>query len=205
MNDRRRSAQAHRQIERRRRVQSALVAGASLLFVPHSGRVAPKPRPGLPTSLLKPAEVRATPQVSVTVAFALPAEIAYEPIIREAASMYELDARLIRAVVRLESGFDATAVSIAGAQGLMQLMPALSEELGVDDPFDPRENLFAGARYLKALLLEHDGDETLALASYNAGPGAVAQHQGVPPYPETQQYVRTITGWLAQERASAND
>jgi soluble lytic murein transglycosylase-like protein len=96
-------------------------------------------------------------------------------------------------------------VSSAGAQGLMQLMPALSEELGVADPFDPRENIFAGARYLKALLLEHDGDETLALASYNAGPGAVARHQGVPPYPETQQYVRTITGWLAKERAADSD
>ena len=108
-------------------------------------------------------------------------------------------------MVRLESGFDAAAVSSAGAQGLMQLMPALADELGVEDPFDPRENIFGGARYLKALLLEHDGDETLALASYNAGPGAVAQHQGVPPYPETQQYVRTITDWLARERAAAED
>jgi soluble lytic murein transglycosylase-like protein len=140
----------------------------------------------------------------MTVAFTLPAEIAYEPIIREAAAIYDLDTSLLRAVVRLESGFDASAVSTAGAQGLMQLMPALSEELGVEDPFDPRENIFGGARYLKALLLEHDGDETLALASYNAGPGAVAQHQGVPPYPETQQYVKTITDWLAKERA-AND
>jgi soluble lytic murein transglycosylase-like protein len=103
--------------------------------------------------------------------------------------------------VRFESGFDAMAVSGAGALGLMGLMPALAGELGVEDPFDPRENIFAGARYLKALLLEHDGSETLALASYNAGPGAVAQHDGVPPYPETQEYVRTITDWLAQERA----
>lgn len=181
-------------------MQSALVAGASLLFVPHSGKAPAKPR-----SFEKPAPPASHAQVSVTVAFTLPAEVAYEPIIREAAAMYDLDTSLLRAVVRLESGFDASAVSSAGAQGLMQLMPALSEELGVEDPFDPRENIFAGARYLKALLLEHDGDETLALASYNAGPGAVAQHQGVPPYPETQQYVRTITDWLAKERAANSD
>ncbi len=182
-------------------MQSALVAGASLLFVPHSGRIPAKAKPGPTLRVEKPVEAILGPQVSVTVAFSLPPEIAYEPIIREAAAMYDLDASLLRAVVRLESGFDATAVSSAGAQGLMQLMPALSEELGVEDPFDPRENIFAGARYLKALLLEHDGNETLALASYNAGPGAVAQHRGVPPYPETQQYVRTITDWLALERA----
>lgn len=159
----------------------------------------------MPPPFQKPTQPRTGPQVSVTVAFSLPAEIAYEPIIREAAAMYDLDTRLLRAVVRLESGFDALAVSSAGAQGLMQLMPALAEELGVADPFDPRENIFGGARYLKALLLEHDGNETLALASYNAGPGVVAQYQGVPPYPETQQYVRTITGWLAQERAAADE
>ena len=183
-------------------MQSALVAGASLLFVPHAGRVPAKTRPGLPPPFQKPAELT-NPQVSVTLAFTLPAEVAYEPIIREAAAMYELDLKLLRAVVRLESGFDASAVSTAGALGMLLLMPALAEELGVEDPFDPRQNIFAGARYLKALLLEHDGSETLALASYNAGPGAVAQHQGVPPYPETQQYVRTITDWLAQERSGS--
>ena len=85
----------------------------------------------------------------------------------------------------------------------MQLMPGLSQELGVTDPFDPRENIFAGVRYLKYLLDAHDGDETLALASYNAGPGAVAAYDGVPPFPETLQYVRTITEWLAKERALA--
>ena len=185
-------------------MQSALVAGASLLFVPHSGKSPAKPRSGL-ASFEKPAEHTNGAQVSVTVAFTLPSDIAYEPIIREAAAIYDLDTSLLRAVVRHESGFDASAVSSAGAQGLMQLMPALAEELGVEDPFDPRENIFGGARYLKALLLEHDGNETLALASYNAGPGAVAQHQGVPPYPETQHYVRTITDWLARERAAAND
>jgi soluble lytic murein transglycosylase-like protein len=176
------------------------MAGTSLFFVPHSGQSAPGTKPGVQAPARKPAPFGG-PQVSITLAFSLPAEIAYEPIIREAAEMYDLDPRLLRAVVRFESGFDAMAVSGAGALGLMGLMPALAGELGVEDPFDPRENIFAGARYLKALLLEHDGSETLALASYNAGPGAVAQHDGVPPYPETQEYVRTITDWLAQERA----
>ena len=111
----------------------------------------------------------------------------------------------MRAVIRAESGFDALAVSSAGAQGLMQLLPEVSGELGVADPFDPRENIFAGVRYLKWLLDTHEGDETLALASYNAGPGAVAEYDGVPPFPETQQYVRTITDRLARERALAGE
>ena len=79
----------------------------------------------------------------------------------------------------------------------MQLMPALALELGVTDPFDPRENILAGTRYLSALLTANDGDIPLALASYNAGPGAVATHAGVPPFRETQQYVRTITEILS--------
>lgn len=172
-----------------------------MLFVPHAGRVPPETKPVTPSAFLRAVTPSAVPLVVITPEFSLPAELVYDPIIREAATFYDVDPRLVRAIVRLESGFDATAVSGTGAQGLMQLMPALSVQLGVRNPFDPRENLFAGVSYLKALLIEHDGDETLALASYNAGPCAVAQHGGVPPYPETQAYVRTITAWLARERA----
>jgi len=171
-----------------------------MLFVPHAGRVPLEKPPVTPAIFLRAGLPSTVPLVVITSEFSLPAELVYDPIIREAATLYDVDPRLVRAVVRLESGFDAMAVSSAGAQGLMQLMPALSDQLGVRHPFDPRENLFAGVSYLKALLIEHDGDETLALASYNAGPGAVARHAGVPPYPETQAYVRTITGWLARER-----
>jgi soluble lytic murein transglycosylase-like protein len=171
-----------------------------MLFVPHAGRPPAKPRPAGLAALDRMAP-RIGPQVSITTSFALPAELAYEPMIQEAARLYDVDPRIVRAVVRLESGFDTFAVSTAGAQGLMQLMPALAEELGVQNPFDPRQNIFAGTRYLKVLLIEHNGDETLALASYNAGPGAVALYDGVPPFPETREYVRTITGWLATERA----
>jgi soluble lytic murein transglycosylase-like protein len=196
------NARAHRRWRRRHRMHSALVAGASMLFVPHAGRSPAKANPAAVGTAVEPA---AGPQIIVTTEFALPAELAYESLIQEAAALHTIDPRLVRAVVRLESGFDSTAVSSAGAQGLMQLMPALADELGVSDPFDPRENVFAGTRYLKALLVDHDGDETLALASYNAGPGAVALYDGVPPFPETERYVRTITGWLAQERAAATE
>jgi soluble lytic murein transglycosylase-like protein len=88
------------------------------------------------------------------------------------------------------------AVSTAGAQGLMQLMPALAEELGVSDPFDPRQNIMAGTRYLSQLLTFHNGDIPLALASYNAGPGMVDRYNGVPPFRETRQYIKTITDSL---------
>jgi soluble lytic murein transglycosylase-like protein len=91
-------------------------------------------------------------------------------------------------------------VSRAGAQGLMQLMPELSEEMGVIDPFDPMQNVIAGARYLKWLLDRNKGNLDLAIASYNAGPGAVAHYKTIPPYPETRQYVKNVKQFLAQAR-----
>jgi soluble lytic murein transglycosylase-like protein len=102
-------------------------------------------------------------------------------------------------VIRTESAFDSLAVSTAGAQGLMQLMPALSKELGVDDPFNPRQNIMAGTQYLSALLNYFGGDLILALASYNAGPGAVERYNGIPPFEETQRYVKTIVDLVAQQ------
>jgi soluble lytic murein transglycosylase-like protein len=179
-----------------------------MLFVPHAGKAAPKLRPShtshaavtaSPPTVDRPV----VPLVEVMTAFTLPADLVYEPLIQEAAAFHDVDPNLVRAVIRTESAFDAMAVSSAGAQGLMQLMPALAVELGVLNPFDPRENIFAGVRYLRALLDDHKGDEVLALASYNAGPGAVMRYGGVPPYPETQHYVRTITGLVARDRAAA--
>lgn len=87
----------------------------------------------------------------------------------------------------------------------MQLMPALAAELGVSDSFDPRQNIMAGVRYLSYLLYVHAGNLELALASYNAGPATVALYQGIPPFPETQRYVKTITGILARARGEAAD
>jgi soluble lytic murein transglycosylase-like protein len=192
----------HRRRNRRRRLHSALFAGASLLFVPHAGKPASSSRSSASRSVPVTAqipELPMIPSVIVETVYHLPPEILFESLVQEAAEYHGVDPDLVRAVVRTESAFDPTAVSTAGAQGLMQLMPALSDELGVKDPFDPRENIFAGVRYLRALLDQHDGDEALALASYNAGPGAVERYNGVPPYPETEQYIRNINGLLSRE------
>jgi len=116
----------------------------------------------------------------------------YDGIIDRAAARNGLDPALIGAVVRQESGFRADAVSPAGAQGLMQLMPSTAKELGVADPFDPRENVEGGARLLRSLIDLYDGRLDLALAAYNAGPAAVDRYGGVPPYPETRSYVSSI-------------
>jgi hypothetical protein len=130
----------------------------------------------------------------------IPAAHAYDEFIREASTRYGVDATLIRSVMQTESAFDALAVSRAGAMGLMQLMPDVAEELGVDDPFDPRQNVMAGTRYLRRLLNLYDGNVPLALASYNAGATNVAQYGGVPPFPETQNYVKQITHLVNSSR-----
>lgn len=130
----------------------------------------------------------------------LPSRRVFEPYVNEAADKYDVDPALIRAVMQAESAFNPYAVSRAGAQGLMQLMPALSDELGVTDPFDPRQNIMAGARYLRQLLDMHDGNIRLAVASYNAGPGAVARYGGIPPYKETRNYVVKVTDLLKGSR-----
>ncbi len=111
---------------------------------------------------------------------------------RAAAERYGLDPELVLAVVAVESSFEPRAVSKKGALGLMQLMPGTAGELGVTDALDPANNLDGGARYLQALLRLYRGDLRKALGAYNAGPGAVARHGGVPPYRETQEYVRRV-------------
>ena len=112
--------------------------------------------------------------------------------IHDAARAHGVDPRLVAAVARRESAFDSKAVSHAGACGVMQLMPATARYLGVSNVFDARENIFGGTRYLRTLLDTFDGDLDLALAAYNAGPGAVEKHRGVPPYRETKAYVAAV-------------
>lgn len=114
-----------------------------------------------------------------------------EPLIAEHAENQQLDPRLVKALVQVESGYNVAALSRVGAMGLMQLMPATATSLAVANPYDPAENLRGGTTYLRKMI-DRFGDLTLALAAYNAGPEAVARYGGIPPYRETRDYVRRI-------------
>lgn len=116
----------------------------------------------------------------------------YAAEIQEIARAHGVSPGLITAVMRTESGFDSAAVSSKGAGGLMQLMPGTAAALGVVDRFNPRENIRGGVRHLRHLLDRYQGSVVMALAAYNAGEGAVDTYRGIPPYPETQQYVRRV-------------
>lgn len=112
--------------------------------------------------------------------------------IKNAAATYNLDADLLRAIAEVESCYDINAVSRVGAQGVMQLMPATAKELGVTNSFDAGQNIDGGAKYFAKMLNRFEQNHQLALAAYNAGPGAVEKHNGVPPYPETRNYIRKV-------------
>lgn len=135
---------------------------------------------------------------------------AIRQVIGNTAGRFNVDPKLVDAVIRVESGYDARAQSPKGAQGLMQLIPATAGRFGVDDPFDPAQNVRGGVTYLSRLLTRYRGDVPLTLAAYNAGEGAVERYGGVPPYAETRDYVRKVTGiyraaggaWLPDNAAS---
>lgn len=127
----------------------------------------------------------------------------YDAFIREAAGLYQLPESFLRAVLRVESDFSLDVVSSAGAMGLMQLMPRTAAAMGVRDPFDPRQNILGGARYLRILANKFNGDLVLTVAAYNAGEGAVIRYRGVPPYDETRRYVQRVLTYYYAFRSGA--
>lgn len=128
------------------------------------------------------------------------ASSAYDPLIEQAAARYGLDPAILHGLIQQESDFNPSAQSSAGAAGLTQLMPGTASSLGVANPLDPTESIEGGARYLSQLMSQFGGNTTDALAAYNAGPGAVSQYGGVPPYPETQSYVTKVLGYAESYR-----
>jgi len=125
----------------------------------------------------------------------------YDTAIRRASRQHGVSAALVKAVIAAESGFDPWAESTKGARGLMQLMPATAEELGVDDAYDPWQNIDGGTKYLCELIDRFPGELELALAAYNAGPEAVRQYQGIPPYKETRGYVKRVLSYYKKYHA----
>ena len=126
----------------------------------------------------------------------------YEGLIAAAAQRNGIDPSVLHGLIQQESGFDPGSQSSAGAQGLTQLMPGTASSMGVSNPLDPAESIEGGARYLGQLLKQFGGNTTDALAAYNAGPGAVSQYGGVPPYQETQDYVTKVLGYAEAYRQS---
>ena len=120
------------------------------------------------------------------------AECLFHPIVIQAAGRYQVDPALVKAIIMAESGYNPRAISKKGAIGLMQLMPETAQELNVEDIFNPKHNIDGGVRYFKQLMNQFSGDLKLALAAYNAGSKAVRQYKGVPPFKETQHYIKKV-------------
>lgn len=156
------------------------VLGASV--VPFSSAPLPTTLPTLPASLLEKRK-------------------ALKPTIQSVSKANAIAPSLVEAVIRAESGYNTQAKSSVGALGLMQLMPATAKELGVENPLEAQQNIEGGTKYLSQLLKKYDGNKALAVAAYNAGPSAVDKYHGIPPYKETQAYVKRVLNFEAQFQA----
>lgn len=124
----------------------------------------------------------------------------YDQIIKEISQRHDIDPALVKAVIKTESDFDPQAVSKKGARGLMQLMPETLKDLNVYNPFHPRDNINGGVKFLKQLLKRFDNNLTLSLAAYNAGPTVVEKYEAIPPYKETQGYVKKVLNYFDRYR-----
>ncbi|MET0555298.1 MAG: lytic transglycosylase domain-containing protein [Vicinamibacteria bacterium] len=188
--------------------KAALTATLSLSVAPHGGASIPARRglAGAVEAALQPAapDLRLPKPVVaplVELATRIPhrsRNTKFDEHINAAAAKHGVDVDLVRAIIQVESGFDHRARSRRGARGLMQLMPGTARDMGARNAFDPRQNIFAGVRYLRFLLDAFGGDVTLAAAAYNAGPTVVKRYGGVPPYEETQTYVQKVHGLLGR-------
>jgi cell wall-associated NlpC family hydrolase len=174
------------------------VGDGKMIAAPQAGEVVKVQDVGNPAVIRRVLPAESASAVSGTAAGASLSGVPYADLFTRAGSRHGVDPALLAAVAQQESGFDASAVSPAGAQGLMQFMPATARGLGVD-PFDPASAVDGAARYL-ADLTRQFGSTELGLAAYNAGPGTVRRHGGIPPYPETQDYVRNVTSKAAALR-----
>lgn len=154
---------------------------------------------GLPNSFGLSSPPLASLPNNVAASTSAPAEV--DQIIQQVSAKYHVEASLIRSIVQHESGFNPLSKSAAGAMGLMQLMPATARGLGVKNPYNAQENIEGGVKYFKQLLDQYGGDEKMALAAYNAGPGNVAKYGRIPPFSETQNYVKKVMNTYTQMHA----
>ena len=160
----------------------------------------PSPGPASSTSFDQQLSQATDAQATSATASVGSGSVPYDQQIEAAASKYGIDPAVLKGLIKQESGFNPNAGSPAGAQGLTQLMPGTAASLGVTDVHDPAQSIDGGARYLRMQLDRFGGDYSKALAAYNAGPGAVQRYAGIPPYAETQNYVKSILAFAQQYR-----
>jgi hypothetical protein len=188
-----RSGPERRRGDRRARASAGVVLAVASLTASTTPDRAYVDVRGQTTGTLEPPSVAAViPGEPVTPDLQPSLNSKFDVHIEDAAARHGVSRELVRAIIQVESGFDRLAVSTAGARGLMQLMPATARRFGVLNRFDARQNIFGGTRYLRALLDHYRGDISLTAAAYNAGASCVARYHGIPPYKQTQDYVRKV-------------